>query len=205
MEFMDTIRARHSTRRFQEKPVERRQVERLLEAAMLAPSAKNRQNWHFVAVDGAQKAGMLAAMRRGLERESSDQALLPEYQGGYHASVRNSIRAMEEAPVTVFVLNRDRENQWEPGGRGMQYLDIAGQLSIGAAVEHLLLAAAEAGLDSLWICDIFFAYPDLSQWLAAEYQIVSAVSLGYGTNPGRQAPRVPLQERLTWKGAEEEL
>ena len=48
---MDLIRARRSVRKFQAgKTVTRAQVDRLLEAAMLAPSACNSRPWEFVAV-----------------------------------------------------------------------------------------------------------------------------------------------------------
>jgi nitroreductase len=48
---MDNIRNRRSVRKFQPgKPVTREQLDRLLEAAMLAPSACNSRPWEFVAV-----------------------------------------------------------------------------------------------------------------------------------------------------------
>jgi len=48
---MDNIRKRRSVRKFQPgKPVTREQLDRLLEAAMLAPSACNSRPWEFVAV-----------------------------------------------------------------------------------------------------------------------------------------------------------
>ncbi len=47
----DAILARRSIRRFQDKPVPRELAERLLHAAMAAPSACNLQPWAFIAVD----------------------------------------------------------------------------------------------------------------------------------------------------------
>ena len=47
---METILARRSIRRYTDEPVTAEQVQTLLEAAMAAPSASNRQPWHFVAV-----------------------------------------------------------------------------------------------------------------------------------------------------------
>ncbi len=45
-----TMLARRSIRKYTDRPVTREQIRRLLEAAMAAPSASNRQPWHFVAV-----------------------------------------------------------------------------------------------------------------------------------------------------------
>jgi nitroreductase len=47
-EVLPEILQRRSTRSFTEEPVEKDQIERILEAGRLAPSAKNRQEWRFV-------------------------------------------------------------------------------------------------------------------------------------------------------------
>jgi nitroreductase len=47
---LEIIFARRSIRRYTGEPVTEREVTSLLEAGMAAPSASNRQPWHFVAV-----------------------------------------------------------------------------------------------------------------------------------------------------------
>lgn len=50
MNFLDLIRTRHSVRSYAPQPVEDEKIAYLLECARLAPSACNRQPWHFVVV-----------------------------------------------------------------------------------------------------------------------------------------------------------
>jgi nitroreductase len=50
MEVLPEILQRRSIRSFTSTPVEKDQVERILEAGRLAPSAKNRQEWRFIAI-----------------------------------------------------------------------------------------------------------------------------------------------------------
>ena len=45
---LKTIATRVSVRSYLDKPVEKEQIERLLRAGMAAPTAMNRQPWHFV-------------------------------------------------------------------------------------------------------------------------------------------------------------
>jgi nitroreductase len=52
---LETIFARRSIRKYKSQPVEKEQVERLLAAAMAAPSAGNGQPWHFVVIDQREK------------------------------------------------------------------------------------------------------------------------------------------------------
>jgi len=47
---MNSIFARRSIRRFQDKPVEPEKLERILRAAMQAPTAHNVQDWEFLVV-----------------------------------------------------------------------------------------------------------------------------------------------------------
>ena len=60
MEIIEVIRDRCSVRSYADKPVERKKIDRLLEAARLAPSASNRQEWRFVVVTDAGKRANLA-------------------------------------------------------------------------------------------------------------------------------------------------
>jgi nitroreductase len=50
MEVLPEILARRSVRSFTAQPLEKDQVERIIEAGRLAPSAKNRQEWRFVVI-----------------------------------------------------------------------------------------------------------------------------------------------------------
>src|SRR5512137_1558987 len=50
MEAMETILGRRSVRKYSDKPVTDEELKQLLEAAMAAPSAHNRQPWHFIVV-----------------------------------------------------------------------------------------------------------------------------------------------------------
>jgi nitroreductase len=50
MEILPEILHRRSVRSFTSRPLEKEQLERILEAGRLAPSAKNRQEWRFVVI-----------------------------------------------------------------------------------------------------------------------------------------------------------
>ncbi|NJE76167.1 nitroreductase family protein [Thermococcus sp. ES12] len=65
MEFFDVLRKRRSVRRFQERPVPRKLVEKLLEAAFLSPSSFNRRPWHFILVDDREKLLALSTAKLG--------------------------------------------------------------------------------------------------------------------------------------------
>ncbi|NJE04721.1 NAD(P)H nitroreductase [Thermococcus sp. M36] len=65
MEFFEVLRKRRSVRRFQDRPVPRELVEKLLEAAFLSPSSFNRRPWHFIVVDEEEKLKALSKAKLG--------------------------------------------------------------------------------------------------------------------------------------------
>jgi nitroreductase len=60
MDVFEAIQERRSIRSYQDKPVEREKMEKILEAGRLAPSAKNCEPWHFIAVIDAEKRKTLS-------------------------------------------------------------------------------------------------------------------------------------------------
>jgi nitroreductase len=111
---------------------------------------------------------------------------------------------MREAPVVVLVSNER--------GKGIDFTDnlsvdervaeICNVQSIAAAVENMLLAAQELGIGSLWICDVFFAYPEISEWLEKKNpghgMLVAALAFGYGEEAPRARARKTLHDVATF-------
>ena len=50
MTFLELAKRRYSSRNYQDKPVEKELLLQVMEAGRVAPSAKNNQPWHFVAL-----------------------------------------------------------------------------------------------------------------------------------------------------------
>ena len=57
---LDVIQKRYSCRKYLKKDVEEEKIQRLIDAARLAPSAKNRQEWRFIVVKDEKKRKTLA-------------------------------------------------------------------------------------------------------------------------------------------------
>lgn len=95
-------------------------------------------------------------------------------------------------------MNKHNLNNARPKGILEIYSDAVDIQSVGAAIEHLLLAATELGLGSLWICDVFFGYEELCSWLGARGKMIVAVSLGYSDQSPRLHPRRSVEDLTTY-------
>lgn len=65
MDVMEAIKKRRSIRSYSDKPVEDRKLGLVLEAARLAPSAGNRQEWRFVVVKDKETRKRLCEAAKG--------------------------------------------------------------------------------------------------------------------------------------------
>ena len=192
---LDAIAARRSIRKFKTTPVAHEIIEEILRAGSLAPSSKNRQPWKFIVTTGQAKEEVLAVMERGLEREAQ-QPLLPEsavYIGGAH----NTLNIMRQAPAVIFVVNTRGLDLLTPQNAENRVFEICNAQSIGAAVENMSLAAVEAGLGSLWICDTYFAQQELCTWLGGE--LAAAFALGYADEEPAPRPRKNFDDIVEWR------
>jgi len=194
-----SILNRRSIRKYKDTPVPREAIEEILYAGSLAPSSKNRQPWKFIVVSGEAKKGMLKAMGQGLLREKEGRdALLPESRQ-HIGGAGYTLRIMEQAPVTLFVINPLGLDLDSPATPEQRIYEICNAQSIGAAMENMTLAATELGLGSLWICDTFFAYEELNRWLGVKGTLAAAMALGYADEAPGPRPRKSMEELAVWR------
>ncbi len=189
---------RRSIRKFLGMPISEEDMTDIIQSGMKAPSSKNRQPWKYILVQGNAKEEMLKVFRRGIEREENESALLPESKQ-HIAAAKHTVDIMAEAPVIVFVLNTLGKNILEELTPEEHVYEICNIQSISASIQNMLLTATEKGIGSLWICDIYFAYSELCQWLDSDGQLIAAVAFGYPDEFPKERPRKRMEDILEWR------
>jgi nitroreductase len=143
------VHAQRACRAFSDTPVDDATLARVLDAAVRAPSAENKQPWEFVVVrDAATRAAIGALMARAWEaggRAFSERRLPPRMLDDVERGATGGIAA---APVHVVV-----------GADTRRGLDVAAAESIYPAVQNLLLAATALGLGTA-LTTIALGYAD---------------------------------------------
>jgi len=190
MNTMKAIESRRSIRKFKNEPVPQEIVRQIVEAAILAPSGKNKQPWRFVVVQGESREEMVRLMRGGIAKmkESGEETGSSEWTAGI----------MEQAPVTIFVFHPDGVRPWLARSTDQNFSEVVDVQSTGAAIQNMLLAAQELGVGSLWICDVFYAYEELCDWLGEKGAMIAAVSLGYAEEAPGPRPRKEFDDVVRW-------
>lgn len=186
MELMDVLRNRRAVRSFTDASIDRPTIERLIGAAVLAPSARNLQPWAFAAcVDRARITQYSARARQWfldrLAGESYDRAM-------GHLVEDPEFELFHGAPALVLVLATSPEAQ------------AAEDCCLAA--ENLMLAARDQGLGTCWIG---FSRPwlDLPETKAelgvnANHHVVAPIIVGHPTAwPPSHARKKP---EIRWIG-----
>lgn len=189
----DPIYTRRSIRKFQDRDVDIEQINKIVDAGRVAPSAKNRQPWKYILFSGKKKAELLEQMNRGIEREESAQAKLPKSKHGI-PDAKNTLKVMEAAPALLCVLNTNGKSPFTPIDADDRFMEINDLLSIGASIQNMLLMAEKLGLGTLWIGNTCFAYDELADYLKIDAQLVGAIALGYKAEQPNARPRKTIAE-----------
>lgn len=126
---IDLVRKRQSVRKYLDKPISRKVLDKCLEAARLAPSACNVQPWRFIIID--------------------DKKIIEKIADAAFSGVYCFNKFARKAPVLIAVLAEKDSYITGLAGRfrGVQY----SLFDIGCACEHLVLQAEEEGIGSCYL------------------------------------------------------
>lgn len=149
MDFYKVIRTRRSIRSFKPDPIPPDVLERILDAARIAPSGSNRQPWLFILVDDPDT-------KRRLAECCSRQMFIAE------------------APVVVVVCGFNIHYN-----RGGYMGDLSMLVDCSIATTHLILAARAEGVGSCWIGAFDNNCVKKLLGIPEDVNVVAVVPLGY--------------------------
>ncbi|HEX5094961.1 MAG TPA: nitroreductase family protein [Acidimicrobiia bacterium] len=190
------LEARRSIRAFLPKTVARDDIDVLVEAACIAPAPHHSRPWRFVVLDTADAKqrladGMGEKWRTDLAGDDVDTARIDELVAKSHEKITG-------APVVVLgCLTWDGLDRYPDEKRQRAEWGMA-LLSLGAAVENFMVAAADRGLASCWVAAPIFCPEEARDALALppEWLPHAMVVVGYPDPAyvGRPRPPIPLED-----------
>lgn len=195
---MNSIIDRRSIRKYINKVVNKADIYEIIQAGILAPSAKNRQPWKYIVFTKEAKSSLLDEMEKGLLRERDGRMLLPKSHMGLPDAF-HTLKVMREAPVLIVVENINGKSPYQSIDSEDRITEICDTLSIGASIQNMLLTATELGYGTLWIANTCFAYDELVNYMGISGQLVGAISLGYPNEQPDPRPRKKLEDMVEFR------
>lgn len=190
------LRGRRSVRQYLSTPVPRALIEQVLEAARWAPSPHGRQPWRFaVLTSSASKQRLADAMgetwRKNLEMDGQDEQIV-------RLRLEKSHQRILSAPALVLPCLYLEDLDRYPDERRQNDETIMAIQSLGAAIQNMLLAAYDLGLDGGWMCAPLFCPDVVCQALELDARLIpqALITLGYAAADPKRRERLPLNSLL---------
>lgn len=207
---LDFIYKRHSVREFKDEDIPMEDLEKIILAATQAPSGNNKQNWHFVVVNNKEKlndiADIVEKKAKELAAHITDDNVKKKFLSGlsYHTFFKNAPAAVfvfagpyNVSSVEIYKYSNPTEEEvnklfnFYPGIQG-----------IGAAMENLLLAAANMGYGGCWMTGPLYAKYEIKDYLGLDkegFDLACITPIGVPVSSDlKSPPRKPLSEVATF-------
>ena len=205
----ELMKSRRSVRRFRPDPPPRDLIERLIEAAVTAPSASNRQPWRFLVVSDRETVSRLAsAVREAVDRIARH--VEPAAEASFRA-YGDYFTRFDGAPVVIVSLYRSLtilSNLVNGGlnederGRISTMERNSGLMGVAMALQNLLLMAHELGLGASGMTGPLVASDRIGEILEVPslWEVAAFIPVGFPDEDPPPTDRKSADQVTRWIG-----
>lgn len=176
MDIFEAIKSRRSVRQYTAEAVSVDQIERVIDAAVLAPSAMNRQPWSFVVVNDAQRLNEMS------QRVKKFALKLTPPASPFHSHLADAqFEIFHWAPTLIVICAKNEEK--------FSAEDCC------LAAENLMLAAHALGLGTCWIglSQPWLNQPEIKAELGIPSTLIPIAPIIIG-HPRGEPPVIPREK-----------
>ena len=194
-QFYKLLEDRKSIRQFKPEMPPRDMLERIFQAAMQAPSGKNRQNWRFIVVTGQKRDEYLKYSQKswlGIK-----DILQVRLKPSLYQFTERFFYTLGDAPVLVFCYSENSPEEKDLTSIGSVYMAVE-NLNLACVAEGLGCCTMGAPLEIKAEVDKFLGVDQWPSYQEGRLQLLCGVVLGY---PAHNPPKAPRQTegRITWQ------
>lgn len=193
-DFYQVLEARKSIRKYKSTAIPREVLNRVLAAALQAPSGKNRQNWRFFVIQGQKRDEYLKYSQKswlGIK-----DILKERLKPSLYEFTERFFFTLGDAPVLIFAYSNNTTDERYHTSIGSVYMAVE-NLNLACVVEGLGSCTMGAPLEIKSEVDEFLGVTSLPEYKAGQLELLCAVTVGYPDHNPPKAPR-QLENRITW-------
>lgn len=203
--FYELVKTRRSIRKFEDTDIPDKDIEYFIKAAVTAPSGCNSQCWDFVAVKNKAVIQSLADAVGDAVEETLGESSVSTKE--YIDSKKKGVGFFSKAPLVIAVFMTEAgyydktflsylDSKGYDHKQIMDYFGNYDVLSIGAAVQNLLLAVHSKGYGACWMNDPVIAGNKVNQILGVpeNHKFISLIPIGVPAYTPRDKKMKALEE-----------
>ena len=208
MDVTDAILKRRSIRSFKPDPVEKEKIEKVLEAARLAPSWGNTQPWCFIVVQDKAKIEELANKAAGGQPQVSGAPVVIVCCGVPDAFSRKQHREALKQLIDYGVMDWPDEvldnvilgnEQFAPYHLGEQAMKVKAGEQIMIAAAYMTLEAVNQGLTTCWVGAVSPKTAQEVMGIPDSLFVHDLILLGYPGEDPAIRPRKDVEKIIFWE------
>lgn len=203
MELLFNIQNRTSVRHFKSDPVPEIVLRELVRRAGMAPSINNSQPWQFIAITNNE---LLKEMAEIVRKKLND--IFSKLTNEKHIQIKDTVihfsTFFENAPSAIVVTSKPYEAVIDKisSEAGLSHTELDEMrnhpkvMSIGAAVQNILLSAVDLGYEACWVSGFMIAKNELEKHLEIKppFELNSMVIVGKRDEPVKFKARLPIED-----------
>lgn len=188
MDILKLIKNRRTIRKYKNKPIPKKILDKIIEAGRWGPSPHNSQPWEFVVIN---KNSILHT-----ELIKRIYVVSQQFSTAIKILFGHSVDIMKNAPVVILVYNncifsRKVATLGKPYDKLAYISEIEG---ISAAIQNMQILATTLKIGTAWLTMPLLAEVDINRLFNRADKLVAVLTLGYPAERVKRLVRKPMQK-----------
>lgn len=185
MEILKLIKNRIAARKYKDKPIPNRILDKIIEAGRWGPSVHGFQPWRFIAIT---KVSLIKEISNVLLNKSE------ELGSGIDRFLSLTAKTIANSPLIILIYNTNilKDVSYKLYKINKKYINIA-ELSeiqaISAAIQNMMLVADNCGIGSCWNTIPLFCEKKINKLVGNKEQLLAILTMGYPAEKSKRSPR----------------
>ena len=191
MDVLALIKKRKTVRKYKDKPIPKRIINKIIEAGIWGPSIIGIQPWRFVVIINKR----IIKEIRGILLKKSE-----TLDVGGRFIFNASMRAIDKAHILIAFYNSGEFTRFA-NKFGKIYMDFSREAeisAISAVIQNMILVAESLGIGSCWLHTPVFCAKRINKILNMSGELVAILTLGYPAEKGKRSLRKSLPEIIKY-------
>lgn len=192
MDILDLIKSRCSIRKYKNRPIPKKILEKIIEAGRWGPSIVGMQPWRVLVVTNINiihRIGQLISLRA------------KKLQAGSRLILASTFKAISTSRLVVVVYNSGAFVKISQKF-GKDHIKIARVSEIeatAASIQNMFLEASSLGISGAWLDTPLLFSKEINKILGQKDELIAILTFGYPAENGRRSVRKPLSEAVKYR------
>ncbi|RLB87522.1 MAG: hypothetical protein DRH10_09020 [Deltaproteobacteria bacterium] len=191
-DLLKLIKNRRTIRKYQNKPIPIKIINKIIEAGRWSSSIHGFQPWRFLVI---RNDNLIEKISKVLIKKSK------RIGAGTNILLSSSAETIGKAKVIVVVFDTkefvDLANRFRKSY--VKVARITGLSAISASIQNMILVAESLEIGSCWLDMPLFCEKQINKLLGVkDEQLVAILTLGYPAEEGKRSERKPIEETVRY-------